>query len=110
MKTATNAASPSKPAQVTAESKPQAKKLKSLEIGFAENGGHIISHRFDNSGNMGGYHDAEDHAFGKSEGHQALKHIAKHMHIRGKKKKSAPSEGMEKKESLKEEAAEEGEE
>lgn len=60
------------------------KKIRRMEIEEAENGGHTITHQFDNSGPGMGYHEAETHVFGKSDGAKAIKHISKHMHIRGR--------------------------
>ena len=61
------------------------KVLHSIEVKHAENGGHILSHRFDNSGPGYGYHETEDHAFGAEEGDKVIAHIAKHMGLsRGK--------------------------
>lgn len=61
------------------------KALKSIEIKQGESGGHIVTHNFDNSGPGYGYNESENHVFGPSEGAKALKHIAKHAHIRGNK-------------------------
>lgn len=64
------------------------KKLHHMEVKEAENGGHVITHHFDNSMSGDGYHDPEQHVFGESEGHEAMNHIAEHANI----KMSEPSE------------------
>lgn len=54
------------------------KPLKAIHIERAANGGHIVEHRFDNSGG-GPYKDAEQHVF--STGKEMLAHVAKHMGV-----------------------------
>jgi hypothetical protein len=63
--------------------KARAKVLSHLQVSQAENGGHIVEHHFDNSGPGEGYHEAEQHVFGKGEGGKVLAHIGKHMGISG---------------------------
>jgi hypothetical protein len=58
------------------------KELRSIEISKAENGGHIVEHRF-NSGD-GPYHSPEQHVFGADEGAKLLSHLKEHMAISAK--------------------------
>ena len=61
--------------------KPKAgkKELRSIEISKAENGGHIVEHRFENGD--GPYHSPEQHVFGKDEGAKLTAHLKEHMGI-----------------------------
>lgn len=52
------------------------KVLKEIAIMQGENGGHIVEHRFEHY-----EHPAEPHVFGKSEGPEAIQHIAEHAKI-----------------------------
>lgn len=83
---ATDKAEASRPlAEAKGEQEKRPKALKSIEIRMGESGGHVVSHNFDNSGPGYGYHEAEQHVFGASDGHKLMKHIQKHAHIRGNK-------------------------
>jgi hypothetical protein len=57
------------------------KVLHHIEVKEAENGGHVVSHHFENKGM--GYHDPEEHVFGADEGKQAMEHIASAANIKG---------------------------
>jgi len=61
---------------------PKGRQIHHIEIKQAENGGHVVTHLFDNSG-VGKYHMPEMHVFGPGEGDEALEHIAKHIGIPG---------------------------
>jgi hypothetical protein len=69
------------------ESHKMPKKFSHLEAREGENGGHVMTHHFDNS--MGGdYHKPEEHVFGAEEGDHAMEHFKSAMNI----KTSEPSE------------------
>lgn len=55
------------------------KKLRSIEIEHADNGGHVVTHRF-HSGD-GPYHEPETHVFGKTEGAKLMAHLKEHAQI-----------------------------
>ena len=50
------------------------KEISEVAIRPAENGGHTVSHRFEHSD--GGYHEPEEHVFGKGEHEKMLAHVA----------------------------------
>lgn len=56
------------------------KKLHHIEIHPGKSGGHAIHHHHHQDG--GEYREPEVHIFGEDEGHEALKHIAKHAKIK----------------------------
>ena len=56
------------------------KELAEISIRHAENGGHIVTHRY-KDGENGGYRAPEDHVFSEGHGEELMKHIAKHMQI-----------------------------
>lgn len=65
-----------------------AKKLRSIEIEPAENGGHTVTHRYreqpthSSKNGMGmAYVEPESHVFGPDEGHKMLAHVANHLEI-----------------------------
>ena len=55
------------------------KQLHHLEVRKAEDGGHIVTHHYEEDGMV--YHKPTEHVFGEDEGHEALQHIAKHAEI-----------------------------
>jgi len=55
------------------------KELRSIEISKAENGGHIVEHRFENGD--GPYRSPEPNVFGKDEGAKLTAHLKEHMGI-----------------------------
>jgi hypothetical protein len=57
------------------------KMLHHMEVKEAENGGHVITHHFENGPGMDGYHEPEEHVFGADEGQHALEHIASAANI-----------------------------
>ncbi|MGH9404415.1 MAG: hypothetical protein ACRD3D_01105 [Terriglobia bacterium] len=57
------------------------KVLAGITVHKAENGGHVAEHNYESDG--GAYHAPEHHAFGKHEGSELLKHLTKHLGIRG---------------------------
>lgn len=66
-----------------------AKKLRSIEIEPAENGGHTVTHRYreqpTHSGKSGmsmSYVEPEQHVFGPEDGHKMLAHVANHLKIK----------------------------
>lgn len=58
-----------------------AKQIRSVEIEKAENGGHVVTHRFEHSGD-GPYHEAETHVFGAGDGGKLLAHLTKHLRVK----------------------------
>jgi hypothetical protein len=66
------------------ELKPKRKRLKTQSWSKGENGGLVASHEFEQPNGMGPYEPPEQHIFGKSEGHKAVEHFAKHMRIKGR--------------------------
>ncbi len=58
------------------------KVLHHIEVKEAENGGHIVTHHFDNSMGGDGYHDVESHVFGADECGKAMEHIASAANIK----------------------------
>jgi hypothetical protein len=66
------------------------KELRGISIEKAENGGHIVEHRF-NSGD-GPYHEPEQHVFGTGDGKKLLAHVAKHMNIKVSEEHGAESQ------------------
>lgn len=56
------------------------KVLRSMEIEKAENGGHTVTHRFQNS-SEGHYHESESHVFGASEGSKLMDHLKEHLEM-----------------------------
>lgn len=69
------------------------KELHSIEIEKAENGGHIVRHRFE--GGDGPYHSPESHAFGADEGHKLLSHLKEHLGIEGEPRTAEAEESEE---------------
>jgi|SRR5579871_337919 len=67
------------------------KKVKSIEGERSANGGIIMRHRFDNTGE-GPYKDSEEHTFGPDEEAKALAHFAEHMGLGGRKPKQGGEE------------------
>lgn len=49
------------------------KKLDSIEVRKAKNGGHVLTHRYTSEGPM--YHPPEDHVFGPGDGSKMLAHL-----------------------------------
>ncbi|MDE2098388.1 MAG: hypothetical protein KGL39_14130 [Patescibacteria group bacterium] len=68
----------SESAKISIENRKRKKVLKEITVSRAANGGHVVEHRFDNSG-PGAYIDPETHVFGKADGKKVLAHIAQHM-------------------------------
>ena len=56
------------------------KELRSIEVSNAQNGGHIVEHRF--SSGDGPYHAPEQHVFGADEGSKLMAHLKQHMGIK----------------------------
>jgi hypothetical protein len=56
------------------------KRVRSIEIEPAENGGHTVTHHF-TSGSTAAYAEPERHVFGAHEGHEMLAHVANHLEI-----------------------------
>jgi hypothetical protein len=69
------------------EAKKPAKKLASMEVEEAKNGGHTVTHRFTSY-----EHKPEQNVFGKEEGNEMLQHIAKHAHVEHSLKPSGAEE------------------
>lgn len=67
--------------EATAIEAPKKKKGKvnRMTIKKGKKGGHVITHHHEYQPGMIGGSEDEDHVFGKDEGDEALKHIAKHM-------------------------------
>lgn len=70
------------------------KKLDSIEIKHAANGGHVVRHNFVRKTSDGYpmHEEPEEHVFGADEGHKALKHVAHHLGI---KVEIGPAKGAE---------------
>jgi hypothetical protein len=66
------------------------KELRSVEIEKAENGGHIVNHRFTSSGPE--YHSPEPHVFGADEGEKLMAHLKSHLGIGAKAAKAEASD------------------
>jgi hypothetical protein len=58
------------------------KQLHHMEVHEGEDGGHLIVHHYHEDGIM--HHMPKEFMFGREEGHEAMKHIAKHMHFEHK--------------------------
>lgn len=58
------------------------KHVRSIRTKRAKGGGHVVSHEFDNSGGSG-YHQDEEHVFGKDEGVKHVKHYIRNAGISG---------------------------
>lgn len=71
--------------------RPSKPKLRSIEIEKAENGGHVVNHRFVNSGGPG-YHEPEAHVFGESEGAKLMAHLKEHLGIKAGKTENESGE------------------
>lgn len=56
------------------------KKIHHLEIHPGKNGGHAVHHHHVHTD--GHYSEPEIHVFGESEGHEMMKHIAKHAKVK----------------------------
>jgi hypothetical protein len=69
------------------------KVLHHIEVHKGENGGHLITHHFDNGLPGEGYHEPEMHPFGKDEGTAALSHIATTMEIKRNESDAGEAEG-----------------
>jgi hypothetical protein len=78
------------------------KTLHHLEVKEAENGGHMVTHHFNNSG-PGEYHQPEEHVFGADEGDKAAEHIMGAANI-----KFEPSGGAEQPEAAEKDEEAEG--
>jgi hypothetical protein len=50
------------------------------ELEHGQEGGHVITHHFDNSA-PGTFHDPETHGFGAGQGKEAMEHIASAANI-----------------------------
>lgn len=73
--------------------KPRPKVLESIEVKRSANGGFIARHRFDNSGpSMAGYHEPEEHTFGKDQHGQLMSHLKEHLGIKKAAKAAADDE------------------
>jgi hypothetical protein len=71
---------PSEVMDINARTRKGPAKLRSLEIEHAENGGHIVTHRFHSTD--GPYQEPKAHVFGKGQGKEMLSHIGKHMGLK----------------------------
>lgn len=66
------------------EVKRKTKKISHIQIKKAKNGGHIVTHHYENDGGgmvMGPYRSPEDHSFGSDEGHKLITHVGKVMGV-----------------------------
>lgn len=61
--------------------KQRAKNLEEISVKRSANGGFIATHRYDNSGPGVGYHEPEQHTFGKGEGSAMMQHVGQHMGV-----------------------------